>query len=367
MTAAFSISDHFLSQGAQASLPVLRKYLQAGSLCSLKGGYLQAGSLCSLKGRDSNEITQNGILGASDYHVPVLPEQTLNAFTGKERLIVDATAGGGGHSELLLKAGHKVIALDRDLDSLEQTADRLGKYGDSFMSIHANFSSIDEALESKGIQKVDGILADFGVSSHQLDEAERGFSFMRSGPLDMRMNQSAGMTAKEIVHTYSESELVRIFWEYGEEKSSRKIARCITEVRGEREFTTTLDLANFILERGGKREKIPPATRVFQALRIEVNNELGEIQDLLRKAPALLHPEGRLALISFHSLEDRMVKRFFSHHSAETLDRPEWPAPKPNPDYCLKTITKKPLMADAGECKLNPRARTAKLRVAERI
>ncbi len=314
-----------------------------------------------------NEQMKDEILGSSDYHTPVLPEQVLKAFPGKNRVIIDATAGGGGHSELLLKAGHKVIALDRDVDSLAQTATRLKEFGDAFTSVHANFSCIDEVLAPLGIDKVDGILADFGVSSHQLDEAKRGFSFMRSGPLDMRMNQSQGITAKEVVETYSESELKRIFWEYGEEKQSGKIARCLVEERQKTEFHTTLNLADYILKRVGRREKIHPATRVFQALRIEVNNELGEIESLLKKSPALLNTGGRLTLISFHSLEDRLVKRFFAHQSAKTIDRPEWPEAKPNPDYCLKTITKKPMMADQRECKINPRSRTAKLRIAEKI
>ncbi len=306
--------------------------------------------------------------GGSDYHIPVLPQQTLEAFrTGRNGLIVDATAGGGGHSELLLKAGYQVIALDRDLDALQETSKRLAKYGEAYRNIHSNFSDIDEALASQGIEKVDGILADFGVSSHQLDEAERGFSFMRNGPLDMRMNQTQTMTAQDVVEEYSESELKRIFREYGEEKFASKIARCIVQDRGEKSFATTLELADFILKIIGKREKIHPATRVFQALRVEVNDELGEIKTLMRKSLDLLNPGGRMALISFHSLEDRLVKRFIAQHAAETIDRPEWPEPRPNPDYCLKAITRKPLMADAEECERNVRARTAKLRVAERI
>lgn len=307
-------------------------------------------------------------LGASDYHIPVLPEQTRDAFIGNgPRVIVDATAGGGGHSELLLKAGNKVIALDRDLDSLKQTSKRLEKYGDAFTSIHSNFSDIDSALSSVGIDTVDGILADFGVSSHQLNEGERGFSFMRNGPLDMRMNQTQELTARDIVHTYTKEKLREIFRTYGEEKFARKIAGRLVEARERQSFDTTSDLADFILSTIGKREKIHPATRVFQALRIEVNDELGEIETLLEKSPTLLNTGGRLALISFHSLEDRIVKRYISHRSKQTIDRPEWPAPKPNPDYCFKAITRKPLIADKEECTLNPRARTAKLRVAEKI
>ncbi len=307
-------------------------------------------------------------LGASDYHIPVLPRQTIDAFGGGgQKTIVDATAGGGGHSELLLQSGHRVIALDRDLDALAQTRQRLAKYGDAFQVIHHNFSEIDIALASIGVSKVDGILADFGVSSHQLDEAERGFSFMRSGPLDMRMNQTQTLTARQVVEQYSEGDLKRIFQEYGEEKFSNRIAKLIVETRQTQTFATTADLADLISDRIGKREKIHPATRVFQALRMEVNDELGEIKTLLNKSLDLLSPGGRMALISFHSLEDRIVKRFITHHSKETIDRPEWPEPRPNPDYCLKRITRKPLIADKDECKINARSRTAKLRVAERI
>ena len=309
-------------------------------------------------------------ISGSDYHIPVLPLQTLGAFDFThpgERTILDATAGGGGHSELLLRAGFRVIALDRDLDSLQETAGRLAKYGEAFTSVHSNFSDLDEALESLGLSKVDGILADFGVSSHQLDEAERGFSFMRNGPLDMRMNQTQELTARHIIETYSLEELRHLFREYGEEKHAHKIAKCLVQDRESTTFETTLDLANYILKLIGKREKIHPATRVFQGLRIEVNDELGEIKTLMRKSLDLLEPGGRLALISFHSLEDRLVKRFYAQHSAPTIDRPEWPEPRPNPDYALRTLTRKPLIADADECARNVRARTAKLRIAERI
>ncbi len=308
-------------------------------------------------------------LGGSDYHIPVLPTQVLAAFDfadPADRVILDATAGGGGHSELLLQKGFRVIALDRDLDSLQETAARLANYGDRFTSVHSNFSDLDQALESIEISQVDGILADFGVSSHQLDEAERGFSFMREGPLDMRMNQTQELTAKTVIETYSEEELREIFREYGEEKHAYKIARCLLEDRGKKTFETTLDLANYVLKLIGKREKIHPATRVFQALRIEVNDELGEIKTLMHKSIDLLKPGGRLALISFHSLEDRLVKRFIVQHSAASIDRPEWPAPKPNPDYFFTPITKKPLTADAEECVRNVRSRTAKLRIAQK-
>lgn len=318
----------------------------------------------------SEPLFQSGkILGNSEYHTPVLPTQTLEAFKGlgERSVIVDCTLGGGGHSSLLCEQGHTVIAIDRDDEALSTARKRLAEFGDSFKAIKGNFSEIATLLQEIGITKIDGILADFGVSSHQLDEAERGFSFRNDGPLDMRMDQSNPLTAAVVVNTYSETDLLKIFREYGEERFSKKIADRICQKRAETPFSTTLELANFISTLVPKKEKIHPATRVFQAIRMEVNRELNEIHDLLEQSLNLLNPGGRLALISFHSLEDRIVKRFIAQHSKETIDRPEWPEPRANPDYHLKAITRKPSMADAEEISINARSRTAKLRVAQRI
>jgi 16S rRNA (cytosine1402-N4)-methyltransferase len=222
-------------------------------------------------------------------------------------------------------------------------------------------------MQERGVDGVDGILVDLGVSSWQFDEAERGFSFSKDGPLDMRMGDE-GATAADIVNTWDEAELRRIFWEYGEEKSGRKIARNICEHRVATPFLSTTQLAQSIEKwcpRMGK--KIHPATKVFQALRIEVNDELGSLRGLLDTSAKLLNPGGRLCVISFHSLEDRMVKRFLKATTAKEIHKKEWPAPRPNPEYFYKLVSRKPVIASGDEVSRNARSRSAIMRVAERI
>lgn len=306
--------------------------------------------------------------GASDYHVPVLLSEVLHFMApsaGKE--LVDGTLGGGGHTEAMLKAGAKVYGVDQDEQALKFAKERLEPFGDRFTALRGNFSTMASLLAEQGVEKVDGILVDIGVSSWQLDEAERGFSFGKEGPLDMRMDRTSGQTAADLVNHSSEQELKTIFREYGEERAAGKIARRICERRTNKPFTTTLDLADFIctlIPRGGKSH---PATRVFQALRIAVNDELGVLKELLENAVKLLRPGGRLVVITFHSLEDRIVKQFLKHASMAEVDRKEWPAPRPNPDYHFKLLTRRPVIATGDELKLNPRARSAKLRAAEKI
>ncbi len=210
-------------------------------------------------------------------------------------------------------------------------------------------------------------MADVGVSSFQLDTAERGFSFQQDGPLDMRMNQSAGLTAAEIVNTWSAEELQKIFREYGEEPMARRAATAILRRREQRLFHRTLDLAETLAAALPRRGKAHPATRIFQALRIGVNDELGALKNLLEQAPRCLKPGGRLVLISFHSLEDRIVKHTLQRKATEWLDRPEWPEPRPNPDFSMRLLTKKSVEPSAEEVSLNPRSRSARLRAAERI
>lgn len=283
------------------------------------------------------------------------------------KVIVDGTLGGGGHTEAMLNAGASVIGVDQDSQALKFAAERLAGFEDRFTSVKGNFAQLSALIPEAGFQQVDGILVDIGVSSWQLDEAERGFSFGKDGPLDMRMDRDSGKTAADLVNHLPEDELRTIFWEYGEERSGRKIAARIVEHRQEKEFVTTLDLADFIssiVPRGGKSH---PATRVFQALRIAVNDELGVLRELLESSAALLKPGGRLLVITFHSLEDRMVKQFFKHASETHVDRKEWPEPRPNPDYQYKLITRRAIAASEEEIKLNKRSRSAKLRVVEKI
>ena len=303
------------------------------------------------------------------YHAPVLPDEVLHYLQpAPGKIFLDCTLGGGGHSELLLAAGAQVIAVDQDADALAHARERLQKYEGSFRSYQSNFRHFPQVLEDIGVGRVDGILADLGVSSYQLDASSRGFSFAREGPLDMRMNQGAGETAADLVNHAEPGELVRILREYGEERQAKRIVRAIVDRRAQRPFTTTLDLAQVIektVPRHGK--KTHPATLTFQALRLAVNEEMTVLEDFLALVPRWLKPGGRAAWISFHSGEDRMVKQALARYSTEWLDRPEWPEPRRNPDFCMRLLTRKPVEATDEELKRNPRARSAKLRAAERL
>jgi len=306
--------------------------------------------------------------GGSGYHVPVLRDEVLaHMDAGAGKIIVDGTLGGGGHSETFLEVGAEVIGIDRDPEALEHAGVRLSGFGARFRALQGNFGEADTLLAGAGIGQVDGWLMDLGVSSRQLDVAERGFSFMRDGPLDMRMGPSSPHRAADIVNTWDEDDLVRIFRDYGEEKAARKLARAIIQRRGDCPFQTTRELAACIEAVSPKGGRIHPATRVFQAIRMAANDELGALERALEIAPQLLRPGGRLLVISFHSLEDRIVKRWMQRTTAAWLDRPEWPAPRPNPEHWFRAVTRKPVMAGAAETSRNPRSRSAKLRVAERL
>ncbi|MEM9769025.1 MAG: 16S rRNA (cytosine(1402)-N(4))-methyltransferase RsmH [Cyanobacteria bacterium P01_D01_bin.71] len=283
-------------------------------------------------------------------HVPVMPQPVLTGLkadseSGSVRWFLDATVGGGGHSALMLQSDEQIhlAALDQDAIALQAARQRLLKYSDRVTFHHTNFGD----FEPDG-QKFDGILADIGVSSAQLDMPERGFSFRQTAPLDMRMNQQQAVTAADIVNQWDETALANVIYTYGEERLSRRIARKIV---GQRPWQTTTDLADAIAQcvppkyRYGR---IHPATRTFQALRIAVNAELDVLKTFLELAPNWLVPGGRLVIISFHSLEDRIVKHAFRQ------------------DNRLQIITKKPVVATEEEMRANPRSRSAKLRVAER-
>ena len=303
------------------------------------------------------------------FHTPVLLKEVLEVLAPRaERTFVDGTLGGGGHSEALLEAGAQVIGIDQDPEALDFAKERrLHRYGEKFLPVRANFEDLGTVLDSLHIGEVDGVLLDLGVSSWQLDTAERGFSFQREGPLDMRMNPDRGMTAADLVNTASAAELARIFQVYGEEPNARRIASRLVSARTARPFQTTMQLALAVEEIVPRRGRIHPATRVFQALRMAVNRELEVLESVLGQAAARLRPGGRMAVITFHSLEDRMVKEFFKLRSTPELDRPEWPEPRPNPDYIFHALTRKPVVASAEEQQLNPRSRSAKLRAVEKI
>jgi 16S rRNA (cytosine1402-N4)-methyltransferase len=305
---------------------------------------------------------------AESYHIPVLTTETTMWMAAREGdLIIDGTLGGGGHSERFLQAGARVWAIDQDPEALAHARERLARFGGRFQTHQGNFAELGHNPALTPPEPVDGLLLDLGVSSRQLDAPERGFSFMREGPLDMRMGPSARFTARELVNSWDESELIRIFREYGEEPAARRIAAAIVQRRQLRPFDTTTDLANHIEQTTGRHGKTHPATRTFQALRMAVNGELEALERVMQAAPALLKPGGRLLIITFHSLEDRLVKRFLRERSTALLDQPEWPAPRPNPLCQFSLPHRKAIAASPAETLLNPRARSAKLRVAIRL
>ncbi len=286
---------------------------------------------------------------------------------GPDKCFLDGTLGGGGHAEILLGKGARVIGLDRDEEALRFAGERLAGFGDRFQAVLGNFRDLPDVLPVDARRPFDGIVLDLGVSSRQLDEAERGFSFAKDGPLDMRMGRAGELTAEEVVNESEASELVRIFREFGEEPAARKVAAAIVRERAKAPITTTGRLAEVVESVLPRRGRLHPATRVFQGLRIAVNDELGALDEFLGVAPGLLRSGGRLAVIAFHSLEDRRVKVFMNRCSRAEIDRPEWPAPRPNPDHCLRLVTRKPREPEPEEARTNPRSRSARLRVAEKI
>ncbi len=306
--------------------------------------------------------------GSMDYHVPVLADEVI-AFLRPAPgiLFLDGTLGGGGHSERLLQAGARVIALDRDPEALAYAGHRLEPFAHRLTLRQANYADAPAVLDALGIDKIGGALIDIGVSSHQLDAAERGFSLLHDGPLDMRMGADAERTAADLVNDESPEELVRILREYGEEPAAVRIISHLVNQRRTQRFETTGQLAtavSAVIPRTGRRH---PATRVFQALRIAVNDELGSLARGLETISSRLARGARFGVITFHSLEDRMVKRFFKQRSLEWIDRPEWPEPRRNPDRIFRLLTPHPIDPCPEEVEANPRARSAKLRIVEHI
>ena len=301
------------------------------------------------------------------FHEPVLLEETIESLNpGPGKLFFDATVGGGGHTGRLLAAGADVVASDQDPDAISEVLRRLAEFGSRLHLVRANFLEAPQHFVALGVSAFDGVLMDLGVSSHQLDTAYRGFSFQEEGPLDMRMGPNITLRADELVNFAPEEELIDIFRRLGEEPSARRIAAHLVRKRSERLFQTTTDLAKAVEEIIPRRGPRHPATRIFQGLRIAVNNELGVLEQALPALAGWIKPGGRLTVITFHSLEDRIVKHYFRKVSQEWIDRPEWPEPRPNPAFNFKLITTRPIEPSPEEKLRNPRSRSAKLRVIER-
>lgn len=302
-------------------------------------------------------------------HKSVLLDESVDGLAIKENgIYVDGTMGGAGHSaEIIKRIGTKglLIGIDRDEEAICVAKERLKDFS-NVKFIHDNHDNIENILENLGIGKVDGILLDLGVSSYQLDERNRGFSYMGEADLDMRMDRTQNLTAKTVVNKYSEEEIASILWEYGEEKFSRRIAKNICEARKQKEIETTMELVKIVERSVPKTFDGHPAKRTFQAIRIEVNDEIKPLYETVKKSIECLNPGGRLCIITFHSLEDRAVKNAYIDASGKCTCPPGLP-------YCVcgaksygKIITKKPILPSEEEMKENPRSKSAKLRIFER-
>jgi 16S rRNA (cytosine1402-N4)-methyltransferase len=303
-------------------------------------------------------------------HESVLAREIVEALRPEPgKLLLDGTLGGGGHSLLLLERGASVIGVDKDPRALAAARARLARFGEAFRAVRSDFRDAKAVLEALGVAAVDGALVDLGVSSPQLDEAERGFSFSRPGPLDMRMADE-GEPLRELLRRIDERELARILKEYGEEPFARPIARAVKRAVEAGEVMDTARLAELVagaIPRKAWPKRIHPATRTFQALRIAVNDELGALAQWLEALPAILAPGGRAAAISFHSLEDRMVKEKFRALTQGCTCPPDLPVCACGAKAAFKPVTKRPIVAADDEVAHNPRARSAKLRVLEKL
>ncbi|SHH12506.1 16S rRNA (cytosine(1402)-N(4))-methyltransferase RsmH [Tepidibacter thalassicus] len=307
-------------------------------------------------------------------HVSVLLNECIENLNIKSNgVYVDGTLGGAGHSLQIVKKLDEdglLIAFDQDINAINVAKKRLEDYLDRVIFIHTNFVNLKEELLKRGIDKIDGILLDLGVSSHQLDEKERGFSYMQDAPLDMRMDVRNSLTAEYIVNNYSEDEIEKIIRLYGEEKWARRIAKFIVDERAKKRIETTGELVEIIKKAIPKKARIDgphPAKRTFQALRIEVNNELDIIDKTIIDAANMMNSEGRICVITFHSLEDRIVKNVFKELATSCVCPKEFPVCKCDKEQIVKVITRKPIFPSKKEIEINPRSRSAKLRVAEKI
>lgn len=307
-------------------------------------------------------------------HKSVLLQECIDALNIRpDGIYLDGTLGGAGHSSQIarrLTEGGRLIGVDRDRTALAAAKERLAPYADRVTLVHSNFAEIDAILDSLGIPAVDGMLFDLGVSSPQLDDASRGFSYMADAPLDMRMDKDDVLTAGEVVNTWPQGELRRILYDYGEERYAPQIAAAICRAREKAPVETTLELVDIIrsaMPAQALREKQHPAKRSFQAIRIAVNDELGAVSRMMQAAVGRLNPGGRLAVITFHSLEDRIVKSEMQQATRGCTCPPEFPVCVCGKKPLVKLVTRKPIVSGLAELEENPRARSAKLRVAEKL
>jgi 16S rRNA (cytosine1402-N4)-methyltransferase len=311
-------------------------------------------------------------------HKTVLLEETVDALEPKDSMVVvDATLGGGGHSTLVLKKigqNGKLIAFDQDAAAISRFKERLrkqelGKLDENIFLVHENFSKLKDSLLSLGISSVDAIMADLGISSDQLEDG-RGISFLQDDPLDMRMDQRSELTAEKVINTYSQEQLAKIIREYSDEKFASKIASKIVEARIKKEITTTKELVDVIakaIPEKFKHQKIHFATKTFQALRIEVNRELTILETFVSQAVEMLKPKGRLAVITFHSGEDAIIKKAFRENARGCICPPQFPVCRCGNSAKVKVLTRKPILPSDKEVQENPRSRSAKLRVIEKL
>lgn len=307
-------------------------------------------------------------------HKSVLLQECIDALNIRpDGIYLDGTLGGAGHSSQIarrLTEGGRLIGVDRDRTALAAAKERLAPYADRVTLVHSNFAEIDAILDSLGIPAVNGMLFDLGVSSPQLDDASRGFSYMADAPLDMRMDKDDALTAGEVVNTWPQGELRRILYDYGEERYAPQIAAAICRAREKAPVETTLELVDIIrsaMPAQALREKQHPTKRSFQAIRIAVNDELGAVSRMMQAAVGRLNPGGRLAVITFHSLEDRIVKSEMQQAARGCTCPPEFPVCVCGKKPLVKLVTRKPIVSGPAELEENPRARSAKLRVAEKL
>lgn len=306
-------------------------------------------------------------------HIPVMLDECIDGLDIKpDGVYLDCTLGGGGHSEKIVSQlqGGKLIAVDKDIEAIKSSQARLSEYKDKIIYIHDDFKNVISHLDEMGVEKLDGVLIDLGVSSYQLDNAERGFSYNADAPLDMRMDQGQYLSAKQVVNEYSQEKLADIIWQYGEDKLSRAIAKGIVEYRNKKEIETTGELAKIVEQAYPAKLRWKfgnPCKRTFQAIRIEVNGELKDLGEVIEDLSIRLKTGGRICIITFHSLEDRIVKRAFVQLNKECVCPPHQPICTCGKRREIEIVTKKPLVASDRELEENSRSSCAKLRIATRV